>query len=145
MDTNAQQRTVDLKHRGSRGNTEDVFPELSREIIGCAMSVHSALGPGLLESAYEACLCREFLHRGISFERQVVLPVVYKGLKLDCGYRLDLTVSDRAIVEVKAVHSLTLIHRAQLITYLRLSDKRLGLLINFNVCHLRDGVMRLVV
>jgi GxxExxY protein len=109
------------------------------------MAVHSALGPGLLESAYEACLCREFSHRGIAFERQVVLPVAYRGLKLDCGYRLDLAVSDRAIVEVKAVDSLAPIHRAQLLTYLRLSGKRLGLLINFNVCHLRDGVMRVVV
>jgi GxxExxY protein len=109
------------------------------------MTVHSALGPGLLESVYEACLCREFACRGIAFERQVAVPVAYRGLKLECGYRLDLAVSKRAIVEVKAVESLLPIHRAQLITYLRLSGKRLGLLINFNVCHLRDGVMRLVV
>jgi GxxExxY protein len=108
------------------------------------MAVHSALGPGLLESAYEACLCRELSRRGYTFERQVSMPVSYQGLQLDCGYRLDLLVNEAAIVEVKAVGSLLPVHRSQLLTYLRLSRKRLGLLINFNVPHLREGVKRLV-
>jgi GxxExxY protein len=133
-----------LEHRGRRGNTEDIFPELSRQIINCAMAVHSELGPGLLESAYESCLCSEFSRRRIPFERQVPVPLEYRGLRLDCGYRLDIVVAELAVVEVKSCEALSPLHRAQLLTYLRLSGKRLGLLVNFNVPHLRDGIDRIV-
>ncbi len=108
------------------------------------MEVHKTLGPGLLESTYEACLCRELLLQGIPFERQVALPVEYKGLKLDCGYRLDMLVDSLIIVEIKAVVGLEPIHEAQLLTYLRLKKLWLGLLINFNVPVLKEGIKRLV-
>jgi len=136
-----------LNHRGHRGgteDTEDVLPELSRDILGCAFKVHSALGPGLLESAYEACLCRALSLTGMPFEKQVPVPVTFEGLQLDCGYRLDIVVAQKAIVEVKSVSSLLELHRAQLLTYLRLSGLRLGLLLNFNVRHLRHGIERVV-
>ena len=118
--------------------------QLSHEIIGAALEVHRALGPGLLESAYEECLAREFSIRGMAFERQVPLPVSYKGAAVDAGYRVDFVVSGLVIVELKAVDALLPIHAAQLLTYLKLSDKRLGLLINFNVVRLRDGLQRVV-
>jgi len=118
--------------------------ELSKEIIGAAIEVHRRLGPGLLESAYEECLCCELGLKGIKFKRQVPLPVVYKGAKLDCGYRLDLLVEDLVIIEVKAIEAIGPIHEAQLLTYLRLRDSWLGLIINFNVLLLKDGIRRLV-
>ena len=118
--------------------------KLSEKIIGAAIEVHKALGPGLLESAYEECLCRELSLRAVPFERQVPLPVVYKDVKLDCGYIQDLVVDNRVIVELKAVEKLHEIHRAQLLSYLRLSDRWLGLLINFNVPILKSGVERVV-
>jgi GxxExxY protein len=102
-------------------------------IIGAAIEVHRQLGPGLLESAYEECLCHELHLRGLAFERQVSLPVCYKGLKLDCGYMLDLIVAREVVLELKSVEKLLPIHEAQLLTYLKLSGKRVGLLINFNV------------
>lgn len=132
-----------IQHRGHGGSTEDVLPELSGEIIACALAVHSALGPGLLERVYEACLCREFSARHIPFVRQAPMPIEYGGVKLACGYRIDLVVRDSAIVEVKAVESILPVHRAQLLTYLRLSRMRVGLLINFNVRHLRHGIQRI--
>src|SRR5204862_8150614 len=107
--------------------------ELSRVVIGAAIEVHRALGPGLLESAYEACLCRELTLREIPFQKQVPLPVVYKGLELDCSYKIDIKVADLVIVELKSVEAIDPIHEAQLLTYLRLSNLWLGLLINFNV------------
>lgn len=113
-------------------------------IIASAIEVHKALGSGLLESAYEECLCRELDLRGVHYERQIPLPVTYKGASLDCGYRLDLVVKDAAVVELKAVESLLPIHEAQLLTYLRMSGKKVGLLINFNVPVLRDGILRRV-
>lgn len=119
--------------------------ELTHEIIGAAIEVHRHLGPGLLESAYEECLCHELSLRGLPFERQKPIPVVYKETKLDCGYRIDLLVADRVVVELKSIESLAPIHDAILLTYLRLSSCRLGLLINFNVITLKDGVRRLVV
>lgn len=119
--------------------------ELTHEIIGAAIEVHRHLGPGLLESAYEECLCHELSLRGLPFERQKPIPVVYKETKLDCGYRIDLLVADRVVVELKSIESLAPIHDAILLTYLRLSSCRLGLLINFNVITLKDGVSRLVV
>jgi len=118
--------------------------DISGKIIGAAIEVHKHLGPGLLESAYEECLCRELELRGINFERQVPLPLNYKGLKLDCGYRLDLLVDDCIIVEVKSVDALEPVHTAQVLSYLKLSGCRVGLLINFNVQVLKRGIRRLV-
>jgi len=108
------------------------------------MKVHSALGPGLLESAYEACLCRALSREGLEFKRQVPIPVNFDGIALDCGFRLDLLVEDKAILEVKSVDSLLAVHDSQLLTYLKLAAKPLGLLINFNVAHLRTGIRRRV-
>jgi GxxExxY protein len=118
--------------------------KLSKEIIGAAIEVHSHLGPGLLESAYEECLCREMSIRGLTFERQKPLAVSYKGVKLDCGYRLDVVVGGLVILELKAVDQVESIHEAQLLTYLKLSDLKLGILINFNVPLLKDGIKRIV-
>jgi len=113
-------------------------------IIGAAIEVHRNLGPGLLESAYEECLCHELRLLGIDFKRQVALPLLYKGLKLDCGYKLDLIVREEVILELKAIEKLLPIHEAQLLTYLRLTGKRVGLLINFNVPLLTQGIIRRV-
>ena len=118
--------------------------DVTREIIGAAIEVHRALGPGLLESAYEECLCRELRLREISFERQKELPVEYKGVRLDCGYRLDMVVEGCVIVELKACEKIQKIHQAQLLTYLKLAGIRHGLLINFNVPVLKDGIKRMV-
>ena len=117
---------------------------LSKEIIGAAIEVHRNLGPGLLESAYEECLCRELAICDIAFERQKPLAVSYKGVKLDCGYRLDIVVGGLIILELKAVDQIEPIHEAQLLTYLKLSNLKLGILINFNVPILRDGIKRIV-
>jgi GxxExxY protein len=119
--------------------------ELTHEIIGAAIEVHKTLGPGLLESTYEECLCHELSQRGIPFERQKPIPVIYKGVKLDCGYRLDLLVADRVILELKSVETLAPIHDSIMITYLKLSEHRIGLLMNFNVQILKEGIKRLVV
>lgn len=113
-------------------------------IIGAAIAVHRHLGPGLLESAYEACLCHELYLQGIEFQRQVELPVSYKGLKLDCGYKIDLVVRNEVILELKAVDHLLPIHEAQLLTYMKLTGKNVGLLINFNVSLLTRGIVRMV-
>ena len=118
--------------------------DVSGKIIGAAIEVHKHLGPGLLESAYEECLCCELDLRGIEFKRQVPLPLNYKGLNLDCGYRLDLLVEDKIIVELKTVETIAPIHEAQMLTYLKVRDKRVGLIINFNVRLLVDGIKRLV-
>ena len=118
--------------------------ELTGQIIGAAIEVHRALGPGLLESAYQACLARELSLRDVSFEREKPLPVEYKGLQLDCGYRLDLLVEDRVVLELKAVGRLLPVHEAQLLTYLKLTGCRVGLLINFNVAVLKEGIVRRV-
>ena len=117
---------------------------LSHIIIGAAIEVHKALGPGLLESAYETCLCHELKLRSIAYARQLELPVPYKGVTMDCGYRLDIIVEQLVIVELKAVSALEPIHDAQLLTYLRLRQLWLGLLINFNVPVLKHGIKRLV-
>ncbi|RIK73226.1 MAG: GxxExxY protein [Planctomycetota bacterium] len=118
--------------------------DISREIVGAAIEVHRGLGPGLLESAYEQCLCHGLSIRSISFRRQVELPVIYKGVKLECGYRADLIVDECVIVEVKAVEKLLPIHDAQLMTYLKLLEFKLGLLINFHVPLVKDGIKRIV-
>lgn len=128
----------------------DVTPEtqrldlLTEKIIGCAIAVHRVLGPGLLESAYEECICFELSQAGLRFERQVPLPVVYKDVKLDCGYRMDIVVEDLVIVEIKAVERLIPVYEAQLLSYLKLANKRVGLLMNFHVPVLKSGLKRIV-
>ena len=118
--------------------------KISEKIIGCAIKVHRALGPGLLESAYEACLAHELTKAGLHIRRQVPVPIVYDGIKLDAAYQLDLVVEDKIIVELKSVEMLLPIHEAQLITYLKLTGMKLGLLINFNVALLKNGIKRKV-
>ena len=117
--------------------------DLTGEVINAAIEVHRFLGPGLLESAYEECLCRELDLRRIAYERQKELPVEYKGVKLNCGYRLDIVLEKKLIVELKSCDELQPIHEAQLLTYLRLTGLRLGLLINFNVPLLKKGIKRI--
>jgi|SRR5215475_823715 len=118
--------------------------ELTGEIIGAAVDVHQHLGPGQLESAYEECLCRELGLRGVLFERQKPLPLAYKGIVLECGYRLDLVVESRIIVEIKSVETLSPIYEAQLLIYIKLARMKVGLLMNFNVPILKDGIKRFV-
>jgi GxxExxY protein len=122
----------------------ETLNQLSRRVIGAAIEVHKALGPGLLESAYEECLCHELAERDIAFVRQAPVAVSYKGLSLDCAYRIDVLVEDAIILELKAVGRLEPIHKAQLLTYLKLAGKTVGLLINFNVPVLKAGIVRLV-
>jgi GxxExxY protein len=118
--------------------------EISSRVIGAAIEVHKALGPGLLESAYEECLAHEMSLRELAFKRQQDIPVIYKNVQVECGFRLDFLVSNLVVVELKAVERLLPAHEAQLITYLKLTGKRLGLLMNFNMPKLRDGIKRLV-
>jgi GxxExxY protein len=117
---------------------------LTNRVIGLAIGVHRELGPGLLESAYEECLCFELKEAGIGYSRQMPLAIVYKGARLDCGYRLDIVVQRELIIEIKAVEHLLRIHDAQMLTYLRLSEHKVGLLMNFNTLVLKDGVRRFV-
>jgi len=130
--------------RVPRKEEKDRLDLITRRIIGAAIEVHKSLGPGLLESAYEACLAYELRQLGFKVEQQLPLPVTYKHVRLDCGYRLDLLVEDAIIVEVKAVEQLAPIHDAQLLSYLRLSGKCVGLLLNFHVRVLKDGLKRIV-
>ena len=118
--------------------------EISYKIIGCAYKVHSELGPGLLESTYETCLQYEMTQSGIFVERQKELPVIYQNIRLDAGYRIDLLVDMEIIVEIKSVDSIAPIHKAQILTYMKLSDSKLGLLINFNSVHLKEGIQRFI-
>ncbi|MBI3518571.1 MAG: GxxExxY protein [Bacteroidetes bacterium] len=118
--------------------------DLSQIIIGCAIKVHTALGPGLLESAYEECLYYELIKEGLKVEKQKALPLVYEEVKLEVGYRLDLIVENKVIIEIKACEGLTDVHLAQVLTYLKLSHVKLGLLINFNVTRVKDGIKRVV-
>jgi GxxExxY protein len=118
--------------------------ELTNLIILCAIEVHRYLGPGLLESVYEHCLCRELELRGLSYRRQVPLDVSYKGVDLDCGYRLDIIVSDKVLIELKSVDTILPIHIAQLMTYLKLSKMKVGLILNFNCSLMKDGIKRVV-
>lgn len=117
---------------------------VGREVVGSAIKVHRALGPGLLESAYEHCLAHELSGRGLTVRRQVGLPIEYEGLRLDAGYRLDLVVADAVIVEVKAAEAISRLYEAQLLTYLKLSGLRLGYLLNFNAVQLKQGLRRFV-
>jgi GxxExxY protein len=120
------------------------FDDLSNRVIGCAIQVHRELGPGLLESTYEQCLAYELIQTGIPFKIQQPIPVTYKQIKLDCGYRVDFLVEDRLIVELKSVEQLSKIHEAQVLTYMKLAHIRIGLLINFNVQILKKGIKRFV-
>lgn len=135
-----------IVHHGSTETRRDlIFGDLSGAVIAAAIEVHTALGPGLLESAYEVCLCRELDLRNIRFRRQVELPVSYKGTKLEAGYRMDLVVEEKLIVEIKAVERILQVHEAQLLTYMRLSGIRVGLLFNFCVPTMnRGGIVRRV-
>jgi GxxExxY protein len=123
---------------------KDRLDQITRRIIGAAIEVHKGVGPGLLESAYQACLAYEVRQCGLKVEEQVPLPVLYKDVKLDCGYRMDLVVEDSVIVEIKAVEQLCPIHEAQLLSYLRIAHKHVGLLINFHNRVLKDGLKRIV-
>ena len=129
------------RRRGAEAQRENI---LSNIIIGAAIEVHKTLGPGLLESVYEECLCFELIQKRLNIKRQVQLPVIYKKVKLKCGYKLDIVVEDLVIVELKTVETLLPIHEAQLLTYLKLTNKKLGLLLNFNVPVLKDGIKRIV-
>jgi GxxExxY protein len=132
--------TESQRHR----ETSEAKDPLTNTIIAAAIEVHRLLGPGLLESAYEECLCHELHLRGLSFKRQVDLPVSYKGMRLDCGYKMDLVVGETVVLELKCVERMIPVHEAQLLTYLKLSGKRVGLLINFNAALLTQGLIRRV-
>lgn len=125
-------------------NKEEGINKITETIIGAAITVHRTFGPGLLESAYEACMVFDLMQEGLKVEQQKPLPVVYRGVKLECGYRLDLRVEDEVIVEIKSIEKLLPIHKAQLMSYLKLSGCKVGLLINFNVEVLRNGIQRVV-
>lgn len=131
-------------HIDTRKHEEGTRDPRTSPILGAALEVHRYLGPGLMESAYEECLCHELHLRELRFQRQVDLPVEYKGLKLNCGYKVNLIVQDEVILELKAVEKLLPIHQAQLLTYLKLARKKVGLLINFNVPLLTQGIIRRV-
>jgi GxxExxY protein len=132
-----------LNHGEHGEHREILLNDLSERIIGCALRVHQGLGPGLLESAYEACLAYELEKAGLKVERQKPMPVSYREVAIDCGYRVDMIVADSVIVELKAIDQIAPMHEAQLLTYLKLSGKRVGLLINFNVKLLKQGIRRL--
>jgi GxxExxY protein len=122
-----------------------IHEDLTHDICGAAIEVHTRLGPGLLESAYEQCLCHELMSRDIEFQRQVSLPVIYKAVRLDCGYKMDVVVDAKVILELKCVDAILPIHEAQLLTYLRLSKMKIGLLLNFNTPKMKEGIKRFVV
>lgn len=128
-----------LNQRVAPARNRLVHEELTERIIGAAIEAHQHLGPGLLESAYEECLCHELHLRGLAFQRQVPLPVEYKGIALDCGYRLDIVVEGKVILELKCVERIIAVHEAQLLTYLKLTDKKVGLIFNFHAATLAGG------
>ncbi|HCY75931.1 MAG TPA: GxxExxY protein [Ignavibacteriales bacterium] len=121
-----------------------LFEDITKVVIGCAIDVHKELGPGLLESAYEECLNYELQKAGLKVEKQKAIPVIYKEIKLDCGYRADLIVEDKIVIELKTVDEFNPVHEAQILTYLKFAEKKLGLLINFNVLRLKDGIKRYI-
>ena len=146
------QITAKTQRRKDFEGKKDLFQETleqqkinqtTEKIIGCAISVHRVLGSGLFESAYEECLCYEFSQTNLKFERQVPLPVIYKNVKLDCGYRMDIVVEDSVIIEIKAIEKILPVHEAQLLSYLKLYNKKLGLLLNFHVPVLKNGMKRI--
>ena len=137
-----------MNHKGTKAQREEIndeLNELSRQVVDAMFQVHSTLGPGLLESVYEACLCHELKKRNVSFQSQVVLPVVYDGMEIEAGLRIDLWIDKKLIVELKAVAALNEVHQAQLMTYMKLTGTRLGLLVNFNVPVIRQGIKRIVI
>jgi GxxExxY protein len=121
-----------------------LLSDLTERVIGMAINVHKHLGPGLLESVYEECLCFDLANGGLEFERQMAIPVVYRGTMLDAGFRADIVVADQLILEIKSTEGILRVHEAQLLTYLRLSGRKVGLLMNFNVIRLKDGLRRFV-
>ena len=129
---------------GGHGDQHLVHGQLTNGILSCAYRVHSKLGPGLLERPYRVCLCHELSRLKLKFETEKLLPVEYDGLTIDLAYRIDILVEDAVVIEVKAIEAILPVHEAQLLSYLKLSRKRVGLLINFNVAHLRDGIRRRV-
>jgi len=133
-------REVTERHREKIYRME--INKITEIIIGCAIEVHKSLGPGLLESAYEECLCFELQQAGLKVERQKPVPVVYKDIKLDCGYRIDVLVENQIIIELKTVDTFNPVHEAQILTYMKFANKNLGLLINFNVTLLKNGLKR---
>ena len=130
--------------KNSQRATEMYINEITEKIIGCAIEVHRQLGPGLLESTYEACLLYELKKHDLKVKTQIGLPLIYKEIKLGIGYRMDFLVEDSVIIEIKSVEVLTDVHTAQVLTYLKLSNSKIGLLINFNVLRLKDGIKRLI-
>jgi GxxExxY protein len=138
---------VNVNHHDTKSPREEIpaaLDAVARQIVDAAFAVHSTLGPGLLESVYETCLVHELTKRGLKVERQGTLPVVYDGVRIDAGLRLDLVIQDSVIVELKAAETVLPVHRAQVITYLKLSGRRLGFLINFNVPRIKDGIQRII-
>jgi GxxExxY protein len=134
-----------IHHGGTEPRRKLIHEDLTEQVIGAAIEVHRTLGPGLLESAYEECLCHELHLRGIHFQRQVPLPVQYKGVNLDCGYRIDIVVEDAVVLELKCCEHMLPVHEAQLLTYLKLTGIRVGLIMNFHVATLvRGGIVRKV-
>ena len=132
-----------IHHGDTEAQSKLLYEHLTQQVIGAAIEVHRELGPGLMESAYEECICHELCLQGLKVERQMPLPVRYKGINLDCGYRIDLVVEDSLILELKCVEHTLPVHEAQLLTYLKLTGKRVGLILNFNVSVLtRGGIVR---
>ncbi|MDP2303204.1 MAG: GxxExxY protein [Ignavibacteria bacterium] len=121
-----------------------IYEDLTKIIIGCAIDVHKELGPGLLESAYEECLAFDLTNRGLKIERQKPVPIKYKEIKLECGYRIDILVEDKIVLELKSVEAFNPVHEAQILTYLKFAEKKIGLLINFNVLRLKEGIKRYI-
>jgi GxxExxY protein len=140
------QRTAKEAQRGTEKNIEKSMVEnqLSKIIIGCAIDVHKALGPGLLESAYQECLYYELINSGLKVEKEKPMPVIYKEIKLNHGYRIDLLVEDKVVIETKTVEAFTDVHTAQILTYMRLGNYKLGLLLNFHVKIMKDGIKRVI-
>lgn len=137
------QRFTEVAQRFTEKNFETMeINQITEKIIGCAIEVHRFLGPGLLESAYEECLAFELQKTGLNIERQKAVPVVYKEIKLDCGYRIDILVENKVVVELKTVDEFNPVHEAQILTYIKFAQKNIGLLINFNVTLLKDGIRR---
>ncbi len=132
-----------VEERGEVCDRRYEYDPLTAKVIGCAIAVHRVLGPGLLESAYEECLCYELAQAGLNFRRKVSLPVVYKEVRLECGYRMDIVVEDRAVIELNTVDSLLPIHEAQHLTYLKLSGLQVGLILNFHVTVMKHGIKRM--
>lgn len=130
---------------GTGGEVEYLHADLTRQIIGAAVDVHRALGPGLLESCYERCLSIELEERGLAYRTQVELPITYKGKFVDCSFRIDMIVNEMVILEIKSVEAIVPIHEAQLLTYMKLSGLRIGLLLNFNVETLKEGIRRRII